>query len=149
MERQWAPERRAAVRLVDLRSAPLDVAEVQAAVADNAAGGVTTFVGAVRDHDADRVVTALEYTAHPTADARLREVVEQVAARHPVTAVAAVHRVGPLQVGDLTVVVAASAPHRDTAFAAARDLIDDLKAGVPIWKHQIFADGSQEWVGLP
>jgi molybdopterin synthase catalytic subunit len=75
-------------------------------------------------------------------------VAEHVAATHPVTALAAVHRVGDLVVGDLAVVVAASCPHRAEAFAACRALIDELKATVPIWKNQVFADGSQEWVGL-
>ncbi len=117
------------------------------------------FVGAVRDHDrpagdetgavAERGVALLEYSAHPTAAARLAAVAHDVAARHPVTALAAVHRVGELGVGDLAVVVAAAAAHRQEAFAATRDLIDTLKATVPIWKHQVFADGSDEWVGTP
>ena len=72
-----------------------------------------------------------------------------MAAGHPVIALAAVHRVGDLAVGDLAVVVAAACPHRAEAFAACRALIDELKATVPIWKHQTFADGAQEWVGLP
>jgi molybdopterin synthase catalytic subunit len=137
------------VRLVDIRDTPLDVAEVLAAVGDDAAGGVTLFVGAVRDHDEAKAVSRLGYSAHPSAIDRLREVVTAVAERHPVTAVAAVHRVGDLAIGDLAVVVAAAAHHRGEAFDAARDLIDDLKATVPIWKHQSFADGSDEWVGLP
>jgi molybdopterin synthase catalytic subunit len=91
----------------------------------------------------------LDYTAHPTAAATLRSVCEQVAERHPVHAIAAVHRVGELVIGDLAVVVAASAAHRGQAFDAARDLIDTLKAEVPIWKHQRFADGTEEWVGSP
>jgi molybdopterin synthase catalytic subunit len=137
------------VRLVDIRDTALDVAEVLAAVSDDAAGGVTLFVGAVRNHDEAKSVSHLDYSAHPTAAARLREVVETVAGRHPVTAVAAVHRVGQLAIGDAAVVVAAAAAHRGEAFDAARDLIDDLKATVPIWKHQSFADGSEEWVGTP
>jgi molybdopterin synthase catalytic subunit len=137
------------VRLVEIRETPLDVSEVLAAVSDDAAGGVTLFVGAVRDHDEARAVAHLDYTAHPTALDRLREVTEAVAARHPVTAVAAVHRVGMLRIGDLAVVVAAAAGHRGEAFDAARDLIDDLKDTVPIWKHQVFADGEEEWVGTP
>ena len=137
------------LRLLDIRETPLEVAEVLAAVGDAAAGGVTLFVGAVRDHDHDKPVTALEYTAHPSALDRLREVAEGVAARHPVTALVAVHRVGRLEIGDLAVVVAAAAPHRGEAFDASRQLIDDLKATVPIWKHQLFADGTQEWVGTP
>lgn len=137
------------VRLVEIRETPLDVSEVLAAVSDDTAGGVTFFVGAVRDHDGERPVTHLDYSAHPTATDRMRDVVQAVADRHPVTAVAAVHRVGLLEIGDLAVVVAAAAPHRGQAFDAARELIDDLKATVPIWKHQVFADGTEEWVGTP
>jgi molybdopterin synthase catalytic subunit len=137
------------VRLVEIRDTPLDVSEVMAAVSDAGAGGVTLFVGAVRDHDDARSVAHLDYTAHPTALDRLRDVVRAVAERHPVTAVAAVHRVGLLEIGDLAVVVAAAASHRGEAFDAARDLIDDLKATVPIWKHQVFSDGAEEWVGTP
>lgn len=141
-----APDR---VRLAALRETPLDVAEVLAAVEGADVGGVTFFVGTVRDHDQDRSVEALDYQAHPTALDRLRDVAEAVAARHDVTAVAAVHRVGRLEIGDAAVVVAAAAHHRGQAFDAARDLIDDLKATVPIWKHQLFADGTEEWVGTP
>jgi molybdopterin synthase catalytic subunit len=81
--------------------------------------------------------------------ATLREVCEEVAARHTVARLGAVHRVGHLEVGDLAVVAAVSAPHRGEAFDACRDLIDSLKSRVPIWKHQQFSDGSDEWVGLP
>jgi molybdopterin synthase catalytic subunit len=139
-----------AVRLLEIREAPLSVDEVFAAVGDDAAGGTALFVGTVRDHDGHAVgaaVTALAYSAHPTAEAELRRVAEKVAADFPVRALAAVHRVGDLTVGDLAVVVAVSCPHRAEAFAACRRLIDDLKREVPIWKHQRFSDGSQEWVG--
>jgi molybdopterin synthase catalytic subunit len=138
-----------AVRLVDIRDTPLDVAEVLAAVSDVAAGGLTVFVGSVRDHDDERAVTGLEYAAHPSALDRLREVVDAVAVKHDVLAVAAVHRVGVLALGEPAVVVAAAAAHRGDAFEASRALIDDLKATVPIWKHQRFADGTDEWVGTP
>ena len=96
-----------------------------------------------------RTLTALDYSAHPTAAAVLREVVEKVVAAHDVRAVAAVHRVGRLAIGDVAVVVAVSCDHRGDAFAACRVLIDDLKATVPIWKHQVFSDGAEEWVGTP
>jgi molybdopterin synthase catalytic subunit len=138
-----------AVRLVDLRETPLDVTEVLAAVSDPAAGGIDVFLGAVRDHDNDQGVTGLEYSAHPTALARLQEVTESVAARYDVLAVAAVHRVGKLAIGDLAVIVATATAHRAEAFEASRALIDELKDTVPIWKHQLFADGSDEWVGTP
>jgi len=137
------------VRLVELRESPLDVAEVLEAVADPRAGGVDLFVGTVRDHDHEQGVTGLEYSGHPSALDRLREVTEGVARRYDVIAVAAVHRVGSLAVGDAAVVVATAAAHRGEAFEACRALIDELKATVPIWKHQRFSDGSDEWVGTP
>lgn len=137
------------VRLLGIRDTPLDVAEVLAAVEDPGSGGVVSFTGLVREVDGGRAVTALEYVAHPTAAERLREVAEAVAAELPVRAVAALHRTGVLAIGDVAVVVAASAAHRGEAFEAARRLIDDLKHTVPIWKRQRFADGEQEWVGSP
>ncbi|WP_206051705.1 molybdenum cofactor biosynthesis protein MoaE [Nocardioides ferulae] len=138
-----------AVRLVDLREDPLDVAEVLAALDDDAAGGLTLFVGRVRDHDHGLGVTGLDYSAHPTALERLREVCERVAEQYDVHGVAAVHRVGTLAIGDAAVVIATTAAHRGEAFDASRALIDTLKAEVPIWKHQRFADGTEEWVGSP
>lgn len=134
------------IRLAELRDTPLSVDEVQRAVMDPAAGGIALFTGAVRDHDHGRGVVRLSYSAHPSAAAEIRRVAEKVAARYDVLALAAVHRVGDLSVGDLAVVVAASCVHRDTAFDACRALIDDLKANVPIWKHQLFTDGDSEWV---
>jgi molybdopterin synthase catalytic subunit len=136
------------IRLAELREVPLSVDEVLAAVADSGAGGIAMFVGTVRDEDHQRAVTGLGYSAHPQAAERLRVVMEKVAAEYDVRALAAVHRVGDLAVGDLAVVVAAACPHRAEAFAACRTLIDDLKAEVPIWKHQLFADGGDEWVGI-
>ena len=137
------------IRLLALRDSAIDPAEVLAAVDDAGAGGVVSFTGLVRDTDGGRSVTALEYVAHPDAEAALRRVAEAVAADLSVRAIAAVHRTGLLQVGDVAVVVAAAAPHRGEAFEAARRLIDDLKATVPIWKRQVFAEGDQEWVGSP
>jgi len=137
------------VRLVDLRDSPLDVAEVVAALDDDASGGLTLFVGRVRDHDGGKGVDGLDYSAHPTALEKMREVCERVAAAHDVHGVAAVHRIGSLAIGDIAVVIATTASHRGTAFDASRALIDTLKSEVPIWKHQRFADGSDEWVGTP
>jgi molybdopterin synthase catalytic subunit len=137
------------VRLIGVHDIPLSVDEVWSAVAAGAAGGTALFVGTVREQDAGRAVTRLGYSAHPSAEAELRRVTEKVVADFPVSAVAAVHRVGELAVGDIAVIVAVACPHRGEAFAACRRLIDDLKATVPIWKHQQFADGTDEWVGLP
>jgi molybdopterin synthase catalytic subunit len=139
----------AAVRLVDLRETPLDVAEVMAALDDDASGGLTLFVGRVRNHDHGLDVRGLEYSAHPAALDALRRVCVEVAQQYDVHAVAAVHRVGPLVVGDIAVIVATASAHRGTAFEASRALIDTLKSEVPIWKHEQFLDGSEEWVGTP
>jgi molybdopterin synthase catalytic subunit len=137
------------VRLVDLRETALDVDEVVAALDDDASGGLTLFVGRVRDHDQGKDVVGLDYTAHPSALDQLREVCERVAATYDVHGLAAVHRVGTLAIGDVAVVVATSSAHRGTSFDASRALIDTLKAEVPIWKHQRFGDGTEEWVGSP
>lgn len=141
------PETPDTVRLLALRDTPLSLDEVYAAVGDPASGGTTVFVGTVRDHDGGRSVASLAYSAHPTAERELRRVAEKVAADFPVRALAAVHRVGDLVIGDVAVIVAVSCPHRAEAFEACRRLIDDLKHEVPIWKHQVFEDGEEEWVG--
>ncbi|MGD9960504.1 molybdenum cofactor biosynthesis protein MoaE [Nocardioides sp.] len=137
------------VRLVALRDTALDVDEVLAALGDEAGGGLTLFVGRVRDHDNHKGVIGLDYTAHPSALQRMQDVCELIAQRHDVLGVAAVHRVGRLAIGDAAVVVATVSAHRGEAFAASKDLIDTLKAEVPIWKHQVFVDGTEEWVGSP
>lgn len=134
------------IRLIDLRGEPLSVDEVRAAVDDPAAGGIALFLGAVRDHDHGRGVLRLSYSAHPSAAAELRKVAEKVAASFDVRALAAVHRVGELAVGDLAVVTAVACAHRAEAFDACRMLIDELKRTVPIWKQQWFSDGDSEWV---
>lgn len=136
------------IRLIAVRDTPLSVDEVRNAIADPAAGGEVLFIGTVRDNDADKGVTALSYTAHPAAEAELKKVSENIVAKFPdVIGIAAVHRTGDLSVGDLAVVVGVSCGHRAEAFHACHALIDELKATVPIWKHQRFTDGTDEWVG--
>lgn len=137
------------VRLCDLRETALDPGEVLAAVEDPEAGGVNLFVGAVRDHDHGDSVVALDYSAHPSALERLQEVAVSVEHDFDVVALAVVHRTGRLQVGDAAVLVAASAAHRAEAYAASRALIDRLKENLPVWKHQVFGDGRDEWVNSP
>lgn len=132
--------------MTEMRSEPLSVDEIRAAAGDAAAGGIVVFIGTVRDHDRGRGVTALSYTAHPSAAAELSRVAEKIAATHPIMSLAVAHRTGDLKIGDLAVVAAVAAAHRDVAFAACHALIDELKATVPIWKHQVFADGTSEWV---
>jgi molybdopterin synthase catalytic subunit len=132
--------------MTELRTEPLSVDEVRAAAADPAAGAIALFLGVVRDHDHGRGVTALSYSAHPSATEELARVAEKIAASYPILSLAVAHRTGDLEIGDLAVVAAVGAAHRDVAFTACHALIDDLKATVPIWKHQYFADGDSEWV---
>ncbi|HWJ65829.1 MAG TPA: molybdenum cofactor biosynthesis protein MoaE [Nocardioides sp.] len=139
----------AAVRLVAISEEPLSVTDVLDSLEDRGSGGLVLFVGRVRDHDHGQGVTGLSYSAHPSALERLQDVCDRIAEEYDVTGVSAVHRVGDLDIGDLAVVVATTAGHRGSSFEASRALIDTLKAEVPIWKHQRFADGSDEWVGSP
>ncbi|RKN29579.1 molybdenum cofactor biosynthesis protein MoaE [Micromonospora musae] len=128
---------------------PLDLAAHEAAVADPRAGAVVSFQGVVRDHDHGRAVTSLEYEGHPSAERILREVAAEIAADPEVYAVAVSHRIGALAIGDAALVAAVSTAHRAAAFAACARLVDEVKARLPIWKHQVFADGSEEWVNCP
>jgi molybdopterin synthase catalytic subunit len=134
------------VRRADVTEAPILVEDVRALAADVSAGAVVTFSGDVRDHDHGRSVERLEYEGHPTAAAVIAEVAAEVAARHDVIAIAVAHRVGPLQVGDAALVAAVSAAHRGEAFRACSDLVDEVKHRLPVWKHQVFSDGTDEWV---
>ena len=140
------PDARARVRRAAVVGAALNPADLLALVAHPASGGQALFVGTVRDHDQGRAVTGLDYEAHPDAEQALRRVAEQVAAGRGVRAVAVEHRTGCLHVGDVAVVVAVAAEHRDEAFAACRALIDTLKEQVPIWKRQHHPDGTSSWV---
>jgi molybdopterin synthase catalytic subunit len=137
------------VALVAVVDAPLDAAAHEAAVADPRAGAVVLFQGVVRDHDHERGVTLLEYEGHPTAEAVLREVAEEIAADPAVHAVAVSHRIGTLKIGDVALVAAVSCAHRGAAFAACAKLVDEVKARLPIWKRQVFTDGTDEWVNCP
>jgi molybdopterin synthase catalytic subunit len=134
------------VRLTEITAEPLDLQAHAEAVADPAAGAVVTFTGAVRDHDSGREVTELDYSAHPSAASVLAEVAGEFAARDAVIAVAVSHRIGTLKVGDEAIVAAVSAAHRQVAFAACSDLVDEVKRRLPVWKRQVFGDGTDEWV---
>jgi molybdopterin synthase catalytic subunit len=150
-EAGFDPEAGAApdVALAEIRESRLSVDDVLNAVQHPRAGGIATFIGVVRGSDHGRDVEALEYTCHPTAAAVLRELTERLSSGGDVIRVAVVHRVGHLEIGELAVVAAVSAVHRAAAFEVCRELVDTLKATVPIWKHQIFVDGSDEWAGMP
>jgi molybdopterin synthase catalytic subunit len=134
------------VRHCAVGTEPLDVAFHEALVADAAAGAVVSFQGVVRDHDHGRAVTRLEYEGHPSAADVLREVAAEIAADPDVVAVAVSHRLGVLEIGDAALVAAVSSAHRAAAFAACARLVDEVKARLPVWKRQFFADGTEEWV---
>ncbi|WP_328348992.1 molybdenum cofactor biosynthesis protein MoaE [Micromonospora sp. NBC_00421] len=135
--------------LLTVTDQPLDLAAHEAAVADRRAGAVVSFQGVVRDHDHGRPVVLLEYEGHPSAVETLRAVAAEIAADPDVYAVAVSHRVGRLDIGDVALVAAVSTAHRAAAFAACARLVDEVKARLPIWKRQVFADGTEEWVNCP
>ena len=125
---------------------PISVLGAAELIASSSAGAVVTFSGDVRDHDHGRDVARLDYEGHPSAAEVLAEVAREVADRHDVIALAVMHRVGPLVIGDCALAAAVSAAHRGAAFAACADLVDTTKARLPVWKHQVFTDGTDEWV---
>jgi molybdopterin synthase catalytic subunit len=135
--------------LCEISTEPLSVDAHQAAVAGAASGAVVVFSGVVRDHDHGRAVVALEYVGHPTAVEVIRACREEILAEPLVHAVAVSHRIGELRVGYAALVAAVSAAHRAEAFAACERLVDLVKQRLPIWKRQLFPDGTDEWVNCP
>ncbi|MDV8150105.1 molybdenum cofactor biosynthesis protein MoaE [Arthrobacter sp. B10-11] len=140
-----------------LSTEPISVAQAIAAVESDTAGAVVSFSGVVRNHDGGKQVERLSYSAHPTAHQVMADVVARLVAEHagsehaasgeePVRIWAA-HRVGMLEIGDPALVCAVSASHRGQAFEVCSELVDRIKAEVPIWKEQFFSDGTVEWVG--
>lgn len=129
-----------------LSDSAIDPAAVQLAVVSPSHGAVVTFLGTVRDHHAGRSVTGLEYSCYPEmAEQECQRIVDEAAERFAAR-VDVRHRIGTLHVGDIAVVVASAAAHRDAAFESCRWVIDAVKARVPIWKHEHFADGTSAWV---
>jgi molybdopterin synthase catalytic subunit len=137
------------VRRAEITSDPLDVLVHAATVRDRAGGADVLFCGVVRDHDHGRLVVELEYSSHPSAGTIIRQVAEEVAGEPGVLAVAVSHRIGTLAIGDVALVAAVTAEHRQAAFASCARLVDEVKARLPIWKRQVFGDGSDEWVNCP
>lgn len=131
-----------------LTEQPLSLGEHESLVSHQSAGAIVGFVGMIRDHDGGRDVSRLEYSAHPSAAQVFADVVAEVAKESGgVRAVAASHRIGVLQIGEAALVAAVAADHRQAAFATCAQLVDSIKARLPVWKHQFFADGTDEWVG--
>jgi len=142
-----------------LSTEPISVDQAIAAVESETAGAVVSFSGVVRNHDGGKPVDRLSYSAHPTARKVLDDVVTQLVAEQvqaagsegpdgiPPVRIWVAHRVGPLEIGDPALVCAVAAAHRGQAFAVCSELVDRVKAQVPIWKEQFFSDGTVEWVG--
>lgn len=137
------------VAVARLSAHTLDVVAHESAVASPECGAQVTFVGTVRDHspDANGEVVMLEYVAHPDAELVLRRLAAEVSMRHAQVRLAVSHRTGVLAVGDAAIVASAGSAHRAEAFDACRDLVETVKAELPIWKKQALADGSYIWVG--
>jgi molybdopterin synthase catalytic subunit len=125
----------------------IDHAALTESVRSPLAGAVCTFLGTVRELTGGQRTSLLEYEAYPEmAQKKLQELENQARERWPIIEVAIVHRVGRLDLGEVSVVVAVSCPHRHQAFEACHWLIDTLKEVVPIWKKEVWADGTEEWV---
>lgn len=142
--------RQPAVPVTRITGEPITAEEHARQVAEVTAGAVVTFAGVVRDHDEGKQVRSLFYEGHPSAAEELDAVVADVAARNADTrAIAVSHRVGSLELGDVALACAVASAHRTEAFAACSDLVDTVKERLPIWKYQVFADGTDEWVNSP
>lgn len=138
-----------AIHKAEVTRDDISVSFLELLVRDRRAGAVVTFSGIVRDHDHGRHVKKLNYMAHPTADEVVRSVTEEIAALSGVRAIAVQHRVGELEIGDIALGCAVAADHRQEAFETCSLLVERIKSELPVWKHQIFEDGTDEWVNAP
>jgi molybdopterin synthase catalytic subunit len=133
--------------MIQLTYSSIDFAALTESVRSPQSGAVLLFLGTVREMTGPRQTVALDYDAYgPMAEAKLAELEREARSRWPLIEVAIVHRLGHLELGDVSVAIAVSTPHRDAAFEAGRYLIDRLKEIVPIWKKENWADGTTEWV---
>lgn len=126
----------------------LDPSGVEAEVWSKEAGAVVIFSGIVRDHDGGKAVQHLSYTSHPSAADMLADIAEAVSRTHPGVRIWAAHRVGELGIGDHALVAGCASAHRAEAFTACAELVERIKAEVPIWKKQFYSDGTKDWVGI-
>ncbi|RJQ82548.1 molybdenum cofactor biosynthesis protein MoaB [Pseudonocardiaceae bacterium YIM PH 21723] len=145
-----AVQRETGVLLAEVTESYVDAAAHAALVASRSSGAVVSFAGVVRDHDHGRSVTELEYSGHPSAQDVIAEVAADILKQFPaLNAIAVSHRVGPLKIGDTALACAVSSAHRKDAFVACAELVDEVKRRLPIWKRQVFTDGTDEWVNCP
>jgi molybdopterin synthase catalytic subunit len=137
------------VAMVEVTEQPLDLAAHEAAVASPHGGATVAFCGIVRDHDQGRTVVQLDYQAYPGAAGVLAEIAAEFAAEPDVIALAVSHRTGTLGIGDAALVAAVTTAHRQAAFDVCARLVDEVKHRLPVWKRQVFDDGTDEWVNCP
>ena len=142
------PAPMARVVRAEVTEAPVSVTELADAVQDAAAGAVVTFEGVVRNHDAERAVTGIGYSCHPTAGQVVKQIAQDVAQQGRVRALGVVHRVGDLSVGEVALAVAVSSDHRAEAFAVCSQIVEEVKKRLPVWKRQTFTDGSSQWSNI-
>ena len=127
-------------------SDPIFITELCSLVSDKSCGAVVAFTGDVRNHDGGKRVATLTYEIHPTAPDQIKTIARSVIDGRDVVKVAVAHRYGEIPIGETAFAVAVSAHHRQSAFDACSALVDEIKAKLPIWKHQVFLDGTNEWV---
>lgn len=126
---------------------PIDLNELVRYVTDPEAGAIATFIGTTRNNNEGRKVIALDYEAYPEmAEKELARIGYDALKQWPICRMAVVHRLGPVQIGDASVIIAVSSAHRDAAFAASRFAIEEIKKTVPIWKKEVF-EGGEVWIG--
>ena len=142
------PAPTARVVRAEVTEAPISVTELADAVQDAAAGAVVTFEGVVRNHDAERAVTGIGYSCHPTAGQVVKQIAQDVAQQGRVRALGVVHRVGDLSGGEAALAVAVSSDHRAEAFAVCSQIVEEVKERLPVWKRQTFTDGSSQWSNI-
>ena len=126
--------------------APVHIQELSKLVANPHSGAVVTFCGDVRNHDGGKEVASLLYEIHPSAPEQIKLITQSIMGRFEIEKVAVAHRYGDIAIGETAFAVAVSAAHRQAAFDACSAIVDEVKAKLPIWKHQKFTDGSDEWV---
>ena len=126
--------------------APVNIAELSKLVTNPQSGAVVTFCGDVRNHDGGKEVASLLYEIHPSAPEQIKLIAESIIDRFDIEKVAVAHRYGNIAIGETAFTVAVSAAHRQAAFDACSAIVDEVKANLPIWKHQKFTDGTDQWV---
>jgi len=137
------------IKIAEITDKPIVAEEVTKLVLDKSYGADVTFVGRVRNHDENKNVTKLVYEAHPDVSKQIYELTSIISKLFPEVTLATLHRVGNLEIGDIAFIVAAASAHRDESLNACRALVESIKSNAPIWKHQYFADGTDEWVNSP